>query len=92
MPRDWSVVRREHVLAACQLFDNGEELPRRSAKNTFLLLGDRAYPAKFIRGLAYRLATGHTLNPSTDYSGGLETVRHMRSLGFDVHYEPESAE
>jgi hypothetical protein len=46
--------------------------PKRPARNTFLLLNGKTYPAKFIRGLAYRLATGVELDPNVDYSGGTE--------------------
>lgn len=86
MAIDWSVVKANHIFQACQLYDEGKELPPRPARNTFLVLHGKKYPAKHIRGLAYRLATGRTLNPSVDYSGGLETVKFFRNLGFDVEY------
>lgn len=89
MSIDWSVVQEKHILRACQLYDNGKERPLRSAQNTFLILRGKKYPAKHIRGLAYKLATGYALNPSVDYSGGLETARFFKSLGFDVEYKGE---
>jgi hypothetical protein len=46
------------------------------------LLGGKRYPAKFIRGLAYRLATGVELDPSRAFSSGDETARFFASLGF----------
>jgi hypothetical protein len=49
-------------------------------------LNGKSYPAKFIRGLAYRLATGVELDPSRDYSGGAETVRFFQRLGLAVQY------
>lgn len=82
-PIDWSKVKEAHVKDACSLYDLGERRPKVAAKNTFLLLGDKRYPAKFIRGLAYELATGHELS-SDDYSGGAETVRFFTALGFSV--------
>ena len=87
MAVDWTPVLREHILAACQLYDDGSERPRRMARNTFLLVENRRYPAKHIRGLAYQLATGDRLNPDGDYSGGQETKRHLNELGFDVEYK-----
>jgi hypothetical protein len=90
MEFDWSKVKPEHVLHACNLFDAGSELPLRPAKNTFLISNERAYPAKFILGTAYQLATGKRLDPSTDYSGGAETARRLRALGFTVQYEPDA--
>src|SRR5262245_10454947 len=89
MQIDWSVVQREHILTACNLYDKGKEVPRRPAKNTLLIHSERAYPAKFILGTAYRIATGHRLDPSADYSGGEETARRLRALGFEVQYEPK---
>lgn len=87
MAIDWTPVLKEHCLRACQLHDEGEDPPSRPAQNTFLLLNNKKYPAKHIRGLAYRLATGRRLNPNADYSGGWETVRFFNRLGFDVEYD-----
>lgn len=84
---DWSIVKKAHILKACQMYDRGEARPLRQAKNTFLIVNGREYPAKFIRGLAYFLAAGHSLNPSADYSGGLETARFFRGMGFDTEYD-----
>ena len=58
------------------------------SRGSFLLLGSKRYPAKFIRGLAYEIATGHELG-SGDYSGGAETVRFFEALGFSVEYNRE---
>jgi hypothetical protein len=78
---DWSRVTVEHVRQACRLFDAGAAVPRRLARSTFLVFRSKSYPAKFIRGLAYRLATGVELDPSRDYSGGEETSRFFAGLG-----------
>lgn len=85
MSTNWSKVKEAHVKEACSRYDTDDRRPKRSAKNTFLLLDDKRYPAKFIRGLAYEIATGHKLS-SGDYSGGAETVRFFRALGFSVEY------
>jgi very-short-patch-repair endonuclease len=85
MPIDWSKVRNAHVKEACHRYDAGEEHPHRPAQNTFLLFEGKRYPAKFTRGLCYEIATGDKLN-SNDYSGGMETVRFFRALGFSVEY------
>jgi len=50
-------------------------------------MNSKSYPAKFIRGLAYRLATGVELDPSRDYSGGLETVRFFHALGLTTQHD-----
>jgi hypothetical protein len=84
-PIDWSKVKEAHVKDACSRYDSGDRRPKVAAKNTFLLLGSKRYPAKFIRGLAYEIATGHKLS-SDDYSGGEETVRFFTTLGFSVEY------
>jgi len=84
---DWTVVKKEHVKEACRRYDAGEELPRQPARNTFLLHEGKRYPAKFIRGLAYNIATGKKLIPSIDYLGGEYTVRFFKKLGFLTEYK-----
>jgi hypothetical protein len=81
MPVDWSQVTVEHVRRACDLYDAGAAVPKRSAKSTFLSYNGKTYPAKFIRGLAYHVATGIELDPNKDFTGGDETVRFFASLG-----------
>ena len=88
MSTDWTVIRQKHVKEACRRYDSGEHRPIRPAKNTFLLLDCKQYPAKFIRGLAYEIATGYKLN-SNDYSGGAETVKFFKNLGFSTEYDGE---
>lgn len=82
MPIDWKQVDADHVREACEQYDAGIARPSRPSRSTFLLLNSRSYPAKFIRGLAYKIATGIELDPSSDYSGGDETVRFFAALGF----------
>ena len=83
---DWCIVSKEHVVKACEKYDHGER-PDRPAVNTFLIWGDNEYDAKFIRGLAYRIATGSPLS-TDDYSGGAETKEFFENLGFEIRYEP----
>jgi hypothetical protein len=87
MSIDWKQVTVDHVRAACRMFDSGTAQPKRPARNTVLILAGRRYPAKFIRGLAYKIATGTELNPSRDYSGGQETVRFFSRLGLITVYQ-----
>jgi hypothetical protein len=86
MSIDWKQVTVDHVVAACRMFDSGAARPKRPARNTVLILDGRRYPAKFIRGLAYKFATGTELNPSRDYSGGQETVRFFSRLGLTTEH------
>jgi hypothetical protein len=87
MAIDWSRVTLKHVRQACELYDSGVAVPRRPARSTFLLMDNKSYPAKFIRGLAYRLATGVELDPNRDYSGGMETVRFFQALGLPTQHD-----
>jgi len=82
---NWNAVRSEHIHKACELFDAGAAIPSRPALTTFLVLNGRCYPAKFIRGLAHKLATG-TQPTADEYAGGLETVAFFRKLGFDTEH------
>jgi hypothetical protein len=81
VPINWSKVTLDHVQQACDLYDAGAVVPKRPAKSTFLVLNGKNYPAKFIRGLAHRIATGIELDPNKDFTGGEETVRFFASLG-----------
>lgn len=83
---DWSFVKKEHVTEACNLYDAGYRLPSHPARNTFLLFQNNKYPAKFILGLAYELATGQKLRPSEDYSGGKESASFLSNMGFEVEF------
>ena len=86
MTPDWSRVTLEDVRRAGQMYDSGAARPKRPARSTFLLLNGKTYPAKFIRGLAYRLATGVELDPNRDYSGGVETARFFHGLGLPTQH------
>lgn len=81
MSIDWNFVTVDHVCEACKLYDTGDIHPKRAARSTFLHLDNRIYPAKFVRGHAYFLATGIKLDPNREYSGGQETVRFFSKLG-----------
>ena len=89
MAIDWSKVLKNHIEWACSRYDAGENRPTHPAINTFLIRNGKRYPAKFIRGLAYEIATGDKLS-SDDYSGGAETVRFLSDLGFSVEYNKKA--
>jgi very-short-patch-repair endonuclease len=91
MAIDWSKVLENHIEKACSRYDAGEDRPTHPARTTFLIRNGERYPAKFIRGLAYEIATGDKLG-SNDYSGGLETVRFLSALGFSVEHNGEATE
>ena len=82
---DWSKVLKNHIKEACRRYDAEEDRPTHPARTTFLILDGEQYPAKFIRGLAYEIATGHKLS-SDDYSGGAETARFFEKLGYSVEH------
>jgi hypothetical protein len=90
MTPDWSQVTLEHVRRACEMYDAGAAQPKRPAQSTFLLFSGKTYPAKFIRGLAYRLATGVELDPNRDYSGGAATARFFQGLSLATRQGPSS--
>jgi hypothetical protein len=88
MAIDWNLVTSDHIKEACRRLDAGEVTCRNPARNTFIRFRERNYPAKFIRGVAYEIATGKRLNPNTDFSGGRETVNFFTKIGFQVQYGP----
>jgi hypothetical protein len=87
---DWSRVTLKDVRRACQMYDSGIARAKRPARSTFLHFNGKTYPAKFIRGLAYRLATGVELDPNVDYSGGMETARFFQGLGLATQHSSAS--
>lgn len=87
MALDWSIIGLDHVRHACSLYDAHEATPSHPPRNTFLLLHGKRYPAKFIRGLSFRLATGG--EPGV-YHGGAETVAFFARLGLRTEYRGEA--
>jgi len=88
---DWSKVLKSHIEEACRRYNAEENRPTHPARTTFLVLDGGQYPAKFIRGLAYEIATGHKLS-SDEYSGGAETARFFEKLGYSVEYNGKTQE
>ncbi len=86
MKPDWSLVTRKHVEEAFDQFDSQALNPKQPARSTFLELNGKKYPAKFIRGLAYKVATGVDLPLHGVYWGGLETKKFFENLNFQVDY------
>lgn len=86
MKINWDIVKKEHVLQALKRFDaSAEKFPE--PRNTFLIVNNRSYPAKHIRGIAYKVATEHAVSKN-DYSGGEETARFFRQRGFVIKRGP----
>ena len=85
-PQDWKLVTREHVIRAVKCFvEEKPEYP--AARSTYLIYEGKKYPAKHIRGMAYREAFGIEIGKD-EYTGGVETVRFFERLGFEtLHIE-----
>ncbi len=85
MPKlQWDKITQEDVLEAIRIF-NLEHPTYPEAKSTYLIFNEKKYPAKYIRGMAYKVHFGQEVSKS-DYSGGQESVRFFEKLGFKVHY------
>ena len=81
---NWNEITKEDVIKAIECFNNENEnypMPR----STFLLYNDKKYPAKHIRGLAYKVHFKNEISKS-EFTGGLETVRFFEKLGFEVQH------
>lgn len=83
----WNNVKAQHVIEAIGLYDK-QEVKHKPALNTFLLYNNREYPAKHIRGLAYKIANNKEIS-TNDYTGGEETAIFLTRLGFSVRYKGE---
>lgn len=79
---NWNEVTVEDVIKAIRLFDSeNPEYPQ--PRSTFLVFEGKKYPAKHIRGMAYKVHFGKEISKG-DYSGGQETIRFFSKLGFDI--------
>lgn len=81
----WSEVTREDVISAIGVFV-AENPTYPEPRSTFLIFEGKRYPAKHIRGMAYKAHFGREISKQ-DYSGGLETVRFFERLGFKMRYQ-----
>lgn len=79
---DWSKVKKEHVDAAIKKFI--EEKPEHpEPRSYYLMYEDEKLPSKYIRGMAYSIATGEAFSLS-GFSGGTETVNFFKKYGYSV--------
>ncbi len=82
---NWKNVTADDVIKAIEFFDRtNEKYPE--PRNTFLLYNNKIYPAKHIRGIAYKIAFNKEISKA-DYSGGEETYNFFKRLGFEVDYK-----
>ncbi len=80
----WENVTREDVLEAIRIF-NAQNPDYLEPRSTFLVVDGHKYPAKHIRGMAYRVHFNREIKKE-DYAGGMETVRFFERLGFEMFY------
>ena len=67
----------------------GTKVSNHATDDTFLMYKGNKYPAKTIRGLAYKIANNETLG-SDQYSGGMDTVKFFERYGFPVEHAGNS--
>ena len=85
---NWSEVTAADVVKAIEIFDI-ENPKHPEPRSTFLLYNGKKYPAKHIRGMAYKVHFNQEISKE-DYAGGQETVRFFDKLGFDIQYTHKS--
>lgn len=90
MGKLWDNVKHQDVLQAIELFDK-QRGSYPEPRNTFLIYNNRKYPAKHIRGLAFKIANQKEISKS-EYSGGDETAKFYKKLGFTVEYKLNTLE
>jgi very-short-patch-repair endonuclease len=88
MKKLWDNITTSDVEKAIEIFDRtNENYPE--PRNTFLVYGNKKYPAKHIRGRAYVVANKKEILKS-EYSGGQETANFFKKLGFKVQYKKDT--
>ena len=79
---DWSKVKKEHVDQAIKKFiEDKPEHPE--PRSYYLMYEGEKLPSKYIRGMAYSIATGEEFSLS-GFSGGTETVNFFKKYGYTV--------
>ena len=85
---NWSEITADDVEKAIALFESDNpNYPE--PRSTFLIYNGKKYPAKHIRGMAYKVHFGQEISKD-DYAGGYETVRFFDKLGFKTQYTHKS--
>ncbi|WP_303790746.1 carbon-nitrogen hydrolase family protein [Ruminococcus flavefaciens] len=84
----WNEITSEDVINAIYAFEF-ERPDYPAAKSTFLIYNGKKYPAKHIRGMAYKIHFGVDISKN-DYAGGKETEMFFKKLGFEVQYTHKS--
>ena len=80
---DFGVVGARHIKKAMREIDRTGSPDERGAVSTALHYDGEHYPAKYVLGEAYRIATGIPLKPD-DYTGGGATAKVLADLGFRI--------
>ncbi|MCG7853933.1 MAG: hypothetical protein MIO92_15535 [Methanosarcinaceae archaeon] len=80
---DFGVVGAAHVKKAMRDINKTGSPDERGAVSTVLHYSREHYPAKYVLGEAYRIATGIPLKPD-DYTGGDTTAKILADLGFEI--------
>lgn len=86
----WSEITREHVIEAIRIYNENPRAYSRS-RNTFLVYKEKPYPAKAIRGIAYRVCFGETISQQ-EFTGGEDTAVFFRQLGFTIERDAPSTD
>ena len=85
---NWGLVTKADVIEAIRTFDM-ENPEHPEPRSTYLLYEGRKYPAKHIRGMAYKVHFGQEVRKA-DFSGGQETIRFFAKLGFETQHTQQN--
>mgnify|MGYP000881678212 CR=1 FL=1 len=86
----WNKISRDDIIQAIKEFDTSV-VSYPEPRNTYLIYNNKRYPAKHIRGMAYKIANGREISKN-EYSGGQETASFFKRLGFTVEHEKNTIE
>jgi hypothetical protein len=84
MPVNWKLVRKEHVIQACELAAAGKLGSRLRGRGLFVIHDGKALPAKDVARASYLLAIGKAPDAYLDFSSGQSTLDMFTRLGFQV--------
>lgn len=81
---NWDIVRRQHVVEACQLVASGRLGRKPLPRGLFILFEGQRLPAKDVARIAHHLAAGNRPDEPLKFASGQGTLDLFTRLGFQV--------
>jgi hypothetical protein len=81
---NWSSVRAEHVIKACELALSTPKKPDVKENGLYIVHLNQILPAKYILRLAYCIANNLPMSSKLKFASGESNIRLLKRLGFSA--------